>query len=127
MSTELAVIKNTGKKGNTDLTVTSFYGHKGIMVQLTQGFGGALDSNVDEPGFIQLSMVDSYKVAIELLKFVKEQSKVRAKNLDDEIAKNESLRDTIIKDAVDCEHFINDLKLLEVPVWLLGDDGKCIL
>jgi len=121
MSTELAVIKNTGKKGDANLTVISFCGPKGIMVQLTQGFC------IDEPGFIQLSMTDSYKVAIELLKFVKEQSKVRAKNLDDEIAKNESLRDTIIKDAVDCEHFINDLKLLEVPVWLLGDDGKCIL
>ena len=69
MSRELTVIKKTGKK-DTDLQVTQFYGgdKKGIMIQLTQGFGLLFGDN-DEPGFIQLTRQDVKKLIKTLRKW----------------------------------------------------------
>ena len=93
MSTELVTIQDTGVNGS-DLTLTSFYGGKpGIMVQLTQ------DSQ-----YVQLTVKDCYKLTIELFKFIKDQE----------------LKNTIFQEAVECEHFISDLKLIEIPLRLLS-------
>jgi hypothetical protein len=67
MSTELTIIKNTGKS-RVDLQVTEFSGgSKGRMLQLTQGFGLGMDN----PGFIQLTEQDAKQLLMQLMKWVK--------------------------------------------------------
>lgn len=70
MSTEIATIKNSGR-GNDDLDVTEFWGgnKNGVMLQLTQGFGVALD----KPGFIQLTAKDVNALAEILNTWLKER------------------------------------------------------
>lgn len=68
MSTELAMIKGTGKMGS-DLQVLQFAGGeiKGSMLQLTQGSG----MTIDEPGFIQLTKNDAKALIMQLTRWVK--------------------------------------------------------
>ena len=69
---EIGTIKNTGKKG-VDLDLTAFYGgdKKGVMLQITQGFGTQIDN--DEPGFIQLTKRDASYLINELSKWVEKE------------------------------------------------------
>jgi len=109
MSTELVTIQDTGVNGS-DLTLTSFYGGKpGIMVQLTQ------DSQ-----YVQLTVRDCYKLTIELANFIKDQTRCEAEKLQKKIDEDQELKNTILQDAVECEHFISDLKLIEIPLRLLS-------
>lgn len=67
MSTELAVIKYTGKYGQ-DLQVVQFNGGRGIKyLQLTQGIGSKSD-----PGFIQLSREDAVQLVQEIDKWLRD-------------------------------------------------------
>ena len=118
MSTEIKNI-NT-QKG--DLQFTQFSGG----IQLTQGFGGTTMgyNNNDEPGFIQLSPIEVYKTIQILAQWLKEMTAKKAEELRAEIIKDQRLRKTIIKDAVDCQHFIEDLKVIEIPVRLLSSNKK---
>jgi hypothetical protein len=55
----MATIPHTGKK-DVELQITQFAGpiERGVMLQLTQGFGQALD----EPGFIELMRGDAQRL-----------------------------------------------------------------
>ncbi len=125
MSEKRTTIENTGVE-SADLTINSFWGEdkKGKMIQLSQGSGGSavlkpLDK--DEPGYIQLTKRDAYYVIIELTKWLKEVSNNRATQMAREIEKNKELQKTILKEAVTCERFIAELKILEIPVRLLSE------
>ena len=81
MSTEIAVIKNTGRE-ERDLDFTQFGGGTGrngmdlgLMIQLTQGLAGAINkSGLNEPGFIHLTRTDAYKVVDELTNWLGQTS-----------------------------------------------------
>ena len=117
MTKEIGFIKNTGIK-KVDLTITSFYGgiSEGEMVQITQGIGTS-----DEPGFIQLTPRDTYLLISKLAVWIKEISAKKAASLQQEIDNHKELQKTVFDEAVKCERFIEDLKILEVPLYLLGD------
>jgi len=120
MSTELKTIENTGVKG-VDLTITRFWGgnKRGGMVQLTQGLGGLFIGRVDDPGFIQLTVKDAYHVIVELTNWVKSVASDQAKALQVEINEKKELKKTILQEAVDCEKFIDNLEVIEIPLRLL--------
>jgi len=120
MSTELKTIENTGRKG-VDLQFTSFWGgkEKGLMIQVTQGLGGTIIGREGDPGFILLTIEDAYNTSIELIKWIKNTTHDRAETLKKEIKKHKELENTLIGEAVDCEKFIADLKIIELPVRLL--------
>ena len=70
-----ATIPNSGKE-KTELEIAAFFGGKefGVMLQLTQGFGGCsgmAPKKTDEPGFIQLTFDDVVRL-IEILSKWKE-------------------------------------------------------
>lgn len=116
MSTEIGKILNTGKNKN-EINLTSFDGgdKNGIMLQITQGFGGL----PDEPGFIQLTPKDAYLLISEIAQWLKMVAGEKAERLKILMEENKELQKTVLKDAVECEHFISDLKILEIPLKLL--------
>jgi len=116
MSTDISTIKNTGNAAS-DLQITQFLGNKGSMLQLTQGFG--LLINADEPSFIQLSYEDTYKLIIELTKWLQNQSKHKANTINKVIQELKGQERSILNDMGECERFIEDLVLLELPITLL--------
>ena len=120
MSTQIDTITKSGVKG-TELTFVQSKGPKGVMIQLTQGLGGSCLTPLseDEPSYIQLTMLDAYKTIDILAKWLKAVTEHKAAALQKEIDKNEQLKATILKDAVECQHFISDLKVLEIPIQLL--------
>lgn len=65
MSGVIRTIQSTGK-GDRELELSEFCGPagKGIMLQITQGFGG-----LNEPGFIQLTIGDVTMLISELNKW----------------------------------------------------------
>jgi len=118
MSIERASIPNTGRTG-AELGITEFHGpHDATMIQLTQGFGSEIGP--DEPGFIHLSANDAYRLMGALATWVKELAERKAEDYRAAIAENKALEKTIVKDAVECEHYIADLKVLDIPLRLLG-------
>lgn len=119
MSTQIDTITKSGIKG-TELTFVQFRGPNDIMIQLTQGFGNSLPLlNEDEPGYIQLTMLDAYKTIDILARWLKAVTERKAAVLQKEIDKNKQLKDTMIKDTIECQHFISDLKILDIPIRLL--------
>ncbi len=121
MSTDIAELNNTGKDDNL-LQFTQFSNEKGLLLQLTQGFGGASamkQLDTDEPGYITLSMRDAYETIGILTNWIKEVSHAKAEALTVQIEADSRLRKTIFSDAVECERFIADLKILDVPISLL--------
>lgn len=71
MSTLLKTIQKSGRD-DVELTIDQFAGPNGLMLQLTQGFGGSiamapLPLGEDEPGYIQLTKSDASQV-VETLK-----------------------------------------------------------
>jgi len=120
MSREFKIITNTGRTASRTLSLQVFCGpNRQPMLQLTQGFANHSD-DPDEPGFIQVSVTDAYRLAIGLCEWVQATTRERAKELDAEIARNEALRKTVLQDAVACARFVDDLKLIEIPVRLLA-------
>ena len=117
MSAEIAKIE--------DIEIAQFYGGdvSGIMLQLTQGFGGSSalkPLRKDEPGYIQLTVTDAYKLIQTLTKWIKDLSRCEAEKLKRKIKENRKLEGTIFEDAVKCEHFIKNLEILDIPLSLLG-------
>ena len=73
MTTEISIMFGTGRNDN-NLSLTQFYGgsKKGLMLQLTQGFGcSGFCKDPDEPGFIQLTKRDALILSGELEKWGK--------------------------------------------------------
>ena len=123
MSKELKIISNTGKY-SVDLQITAFMSKDKPMVQLTQGCGGCAaiaQLETDEVGFIQLTISDSYKVIHELTAWIKAETERKAAILQEKIEEDKRLQKTIFEDAVKCQHFIDDLNVIEIPLTLLGD------
>lgn len=117
MSTLLTTIKDTGRDG-VDLDVTRIAGKDHTaMLQLTQGIGIA---GIDSPGYIQLTKLDAYRTIQELAKWLQSESRATADRLSGKIKQDQSLEKTLVQDAVDCEQFIRDLEILEIPLRLLG-------
>lgn len=116
MSEELSTIENTGGSRQALLQITQYYGGQtyGAMLQLTQGIGA-----YDTPGFIQLTYQDTYYLIQELTQWLKDESMRRREKIKALIKEHQELEHTIFKDAIECEHFIADLKVLDVPVRLL--------
>ena len=117
MSTEITKID--------DIEIAQFYGGDvyGVMLQLTQGFGGSSvlePLQEDEPGYIQLTVTDAYKLIQVLTKWIKDLSRCEAEKLKRKIKENRKLEGTIFEDAVKCEHFIKNLEILDIPLSLLG-------
>lgn len=120
MSSEFKIISNTGRTADRTLSLQAFCGpHRKPMLQLTQGFANHSD-DPDEPGFVQLSVTDAYRLTVALCEWIQTTTRERTKELEAEIARNEALRQTIFQDAVACGRFIDDLKLIEIPVRLLA-------
>ena len=73
MSTHITTINGFGVEGKDDLDFTQFWGGKasGIMLQLTQGFGG-LPGFEGEPGYIQLTVRDARAIIKILQCWVRE-------------------------------------------------------
>ena len=119
MGIEFSSIENTGRKA-VDLSLKAFYGGNdfGEMLQLTQGLGSVI--NNDEPGFIQLTIFDTYRLISKLAEWIKDSSHKKALKIQAEIDKHEEMKGTIFEEAVKCEKFISDLKILEIPLYLLG-------
>ena len=123
MSSVITKLENTGRKNKNNkgnvLEFTSFWGGKsGQMIQLTQGFGCSQQLNIDEPGYIQLTILDAYKVINILTNWIKDKTKNKADILQLEIDKNKELKKTILKNIIECQQFIDDLKVLEIPLIL---------
>lgn len=120
MSREIGKIENTGGRLHTELGLSEFSGgvEGGRMLQLTQGFGTNAE-HPDEPGFLQLTQGDVYSLMLKLGTWLKACTENRRKQIEGEIAKYEVLKKTICQDAVECERFIQDLKILEIPLRLL--------
>jgi len=118
MSTLRKTIKSTGKDG-VDLDFTSFAGpeQKGEMLQITQGLGTVITP--DEPGFIQLTKIDAYRLLQEVAEWLRDTTEDDANRLADQIAKDRRLENTIFQEAVNCQHFISDLKVLDIPIRLI--------
>ena len=114
MSTE---IRN--EYGDHRLQLTQYYGGKdtGICIQLT---GLNCDGEV---GFVGMSVRDAYETAIELVGWIKTVASMRAEKLRDEIAKNKELERTIFSEAAECEHWVRDLRMLDIPLRLLEVTG----
>ncbi|WP_295667774.1 hypothetical protein [uncultured Mucilaginibacter sp.] len=72
-----------------------------------------------DKGYIQLNELECYKTIQILTRFLKERSSAKAEKLRKEIAANKLLEKTIFQDAVECERFIQDLKIIEIPLRLL--------
>lgn len=124
MSTQIAVINGTGRARDAALQLNRFWGGDaaGEMLQLTQGFG--TEFGPDEPGFIQLTPSDAYRLIGELARWLKTDSQARAQRIREEIAKCHALEKTIISEAVECERFIAELQVIEIPLRLLEMFGS---
>lgn len=117
MSNLRATINNSGRNNNSDLDFTEFASEQGLMLQITQGLGTQIDN--DTPGFIQLTQQDAYYLIQLVAEWLKEINYNKAEKLREQIEKYKELEKTIFQDAVECEHFISDLKVLDIPLRLL--------
>lgn len=114
MSTLIKELENIqGSRGTANsLTITQFYMGEGLGtgLQITQ-----------EDMYIQLSLRDTYRLIVTISEWIKDESCKRKEKLEKQIVETTELKNTILQDAVECSHFIEDLKVLKIPVHLLGN------
>lgn len=122
MSTMVKAIKHTGGKYDADLQFTQFFGGSlyGVMMQLSQGLGGADVGAGDSPGYVQLTPKDAYLVIVHLTEWLKAVAVDKAEHIKTEIANNKQLQTTILSEAAEMGKFISDLEILNVPMAVLG-------
>lgn len=113
-------ILNTGRD-DREMTVVEYWGgqEKGQMVQITQGFAGLL-SLPEEPGFIQLTARDTYRIIAILVNWLKDTAHSQANKLSVAIKEDQAMQKTVIQEAIECERFIRDLEILKIPLRLLN-------
>ncbi len=110
MSERLCKIENTGVE-KEPLRITAFCGNNHeTMVQIVQG---------DSDDVIRLSVNDAYQLISELTKWIKHDSKRKVEKIQKKIDENKELKKTIFQEMINCERFINDLEVLEIPLMLL--------
>jgi hypothetical protein len=123
MGSDIAGIRNSGVKSKHNTILTTFYGGDilGEMIQITQGLGSAFSH--DEPGFIQLSSLDTYILISHLTTWLKDTLHRKATVLKHEIESRKELQKSIFEETVKCEKFIQDLENLDIPISLLNRFG----
>ena len=89
------------------------------FTQFNSGNGNISVQITGEDGFIQLNNNDCYQTILLLTDFLKENASRKANKIKERIRQDEALEKTLLKDAVECERFISDLKILEIPLKLL--------
>jgi hypothetical protein len=99
-----------GKIENCNIELAIFAKNNKRNLQISQG----------ENGFIQLDVLDCYKLINEIVNFIKIDSDKNAQALQIQINKNRNMEKTMFQEAVNCERFISSLELLEVPIRLLN-------
>lgn len=117
MSTEI-----TEEYGEHRLTLTQYWGgdEKGLCIQLN-------GENCDrKTGHVGMTVRDAYDTAMELVKWIQSVAEEEADSLRDTIAKHKELERTIFSEAVECQHWIADMKILDIPLSLLGHGKKDI-
>lgn len=65
---------------------------------------------------VALDILEAYQLIIDLTNAVKELHSERIRKLAEQIKEKEELRNTIFEDMVKCEHFVSDLKVLNIPL-----------
>lgn len=107
MSTNIVTIETSAE----DLSFTQFYGGeiRNICIQLTQG----------EKGYIALNKRDTYRTINILTEWLKKVSHNEADRLQEKINHDKILMSTIVQEALDCEKFIQDLDIIDMPLRLL--------
>lgn len=112
MSTDITTLETTAE----ELNFTQFYGgdSRGLCMQLTQS----------EKGYIALNKRDVYNTINVLANWLKDVSHNEANQLQERIKNNKELMGTIYKEALDCEKFIRDLQVIDLPLRLLDLSNK---
>jgi len=81
---------------------------------------GELSLQITGPnGYIQINNAECYKAVCIMAEFLKYNSSQKALKIHKRITDDKTLEKSILKDAIECERFIQDLKILEIPVRLL--------
>ena len=119
MSSEFCQLDGTGRHRNREMTLTTFKGPDpfGPMLQISQGLGTVIGP--DEPGFIQLSTLDAYRLLKVVTEWLQCEHRRRAVELQAKIEQHRELQKTIFDEAARCERFIAALEVIEIPVKLL--------
>ncbi len=100
-----------------DLDIAQFCGKNNqLMLQISNNHEDRLNGNA---GYIQLNKQQTYQVVIELTKWLKDQAVKDKERIQAIIAENKVLEKSILQDAVDCEKFLSDLKIIDLPLRLL--------
>jgi len=96
---------------NESISLTQFCGKDNkLKIQISQ-----------EDRFVQLSVRDSYELINELSGWIKQVTEKQAQELKETINELKIKEKTLLNDAVECQHFISDLKILDIPITLLGN------
>jgi hypothetical protein len=104
MSTELALIG--------DMRVVRMYdGRLGTVVVIGSNSGKAA---------VVLTASDVYELIVVLTEHLQWMAERKAKEYEEKIKKYREMQDTVFQEAAECERFIRDLRLLELPLALLG-------
>ncbi len=95
-----------------EVEIAQFCGKNNTMcVQVYSTFGTG--------SYIHLDKLQTYQVVVELTKWLKDQAFRDKERIAKLIEENKLLEKTIYAEAVACEHYISDLKLIEIPIRLL--------
>lgn len=108
MSTEIAQLETN--KGT--VTFTQFYGGSkdGISIQIT-------GQDITNP-YAQLNKYDAYKTIQILSNWLKEVTQMDATNIKQQLNNLKIEEQTIMHETVTLQHWIDDLKVLDIPVRL---------
>ena len=70
-----------------------------------------------------MTVADAYRLIGELARWIQSETAGQAQRLREAMARQRELERTLVRDAADCQRFIEDLKLLEAPLRLLEIAG----
>lgn len=104
----------SGPFGQHEIQLTEYWGgdDKGTCIQVT---GENCDRRV---GYVGLTVHDAYLLIGELARWIKDITECRAEHVAKEIAEKEEFRNTIFDEVAQVQHFISDLKVLDIPIRL---------
>lgn len=71
-------------------------------------------------GYVPLSQEEIYSLIIELTKWLQEINRRKAAKVSEDIKLYKELEQTLYQDAKECAHYIQDLELLKIPLYLLN-------
>ena len=90
------------------------------LTQFNAGFNKlSLQITDNHDRYIHINKQDTYLLIVALTKWIQEQAIKDKKRIQTIIAENKELEQTVLQVAVDCEKFIEQLELINVPLKLL--------